>query len=226
METSCGVFREGDITASGGPEPRPISAWPLQHGAWGTWRLGPGAGTGWRGRTPALIVIPGPESDLQVWTGPAPRPACCFIRGRAGPHPASLDRAPPVMTMETLEIPLLLSALLLSPAKAQQASQYRPKPWLVGLAAVVGFLFIVFVLMLVNRIWCSKKRAEDEEFAFGMESNPYQDTALSDEGKRERKGVTKDQKDKTAGKEGETNSGLELEEEESGGHGKVANTAM
>lgn len=48
----------------------------------------------------------------------------------------------------------------------------------------------------------------------------------SDEGKRERKGVTKDQKDKTAGKEGETNSGLELEEEESGGHGKVANTAM
>ncbi|XP_059015431.1 small integral membrane protein 24-like [Mustela lutreola] len=130
------------------------------------------------------------------------------------------------MTMETLEIPLLLSALLLSPAEAQQASQYRPKPWLVGLAAVVGFLFIVFVLMLVNRIWCSKKRAEDEEFAFGMESNPYQDTALSDEGKRERKGVTKDQKDKTAGKEGETNSGLELEEEESGGHGKVANTAM
>lgn len=29
-----------------------------------------------------------------------------------------------------------------------------------GLAAVVGFLFIVFVLMLVNRVWCSKVRWE------------------------------------------------------------------
>ena len=29
-----------------------------------------------------------------------------------------------------------------------------------GLAAVVGFLFIVFVLMLANRVWCSKVRWE------------------------------------------------------------------
>ncbi|XP_032739352.1 small integral membrane protein 24-like [Lontra canadensis] len=131
------------------------------------------------------------------------------------------------MTMETLEVLLLLSALLLSPAEAQQASQYRLKPWLVGLAAVVGYLFIVFVLMLVNRVWCSRKRAEDEEFAFGMESNPYHDIALSEEGKRERKGEIKDQKGKMAEKEGETNSGLELEEKESsGGDGKVTDMAM
>ncbi|XP_032484436.1 small integral membrane protein 24 isoform X1 [Phocoena sinus] len=64
--------------------------------------------------------------------------------------------------MGTLET-LLLSALLLSPADAQQASERHLKPWLVGLAAVVGFLFIVFILMLANRIWCSKERAEDEE---------------------------------------------------------------
>ncbi|XP_045846757.1 small integral membrane protein 24-like [Meles meles] len=129
--------------------------------------------------------------------------------------------------METLEVLLLLSALLLSPAEAQQASQYRPKPWLVGLAAVVGFLFIVFILMLVNRVWCSKKRAEDEEFAFGVESNLYYNTAPSEEGKRKRKGEIKDQKGKTAEKEGETNLGLELEhKEESRGGGKVANTAM
>lgn len=32
------------------------------------------------------------------------------------------------------------------------------KPWLVGLTAVVVFLFIVFVLMLANRIWCSRRR--------------------------------------------------------------------
>lgn len=48
----------------------------------------------------------------------------------------------------------------------------------------------------------------------------------SEEGKRERKGEMKDQKGKTAEKEGETNSGLELEEKETGDYGKVANTAM
>ncbi|KAF3829608.1 hypothetical protein GH733_003872 [Mirounga leonina] len=156
--------------------------------------------------------------------------------------------------METLETLLLLSALLLSPAEAQQgraptwtwgggpqpcpiseshlphlrtALQYRLKPWLVGLAAVVGFLFIVFILMLVNHVWCSSTRAEDEESAFKMESNPYQDVALSEEDKRERKGEIKDKKGKKAEKEGERNLGLELEEkEESRGDGKVTNTAM
>ncbi|XP_025717221.1 small integral membrane protein 24-like [Callorhinus ursinus] len=126
------------------------------------------------------------------------------------------------MTMETLETLLLLSALLLSPAEAQRASQDRPKPWLVGLAAVVGFLFVVFILMLVNRVWCSEARAEDEESAFRMESNPHQD--LSEEGERKRQG---DIKGKKSEEEGERNLGLELEEtEESGGRGKVANTAM
>nr|XP_033809464.1 small integral membrane protein 24 [Geotrypetes seraphini] len=38
------------------------------------------------------------------------------------------------------------------------------QPWLVGLTAVVVFLFIVFTLMLANRLWCKKeKRQEDEE---------------------------------------------------------------
>uniref|UniRef100_A0A8C0CTI0 Small integral membrane protein 24 n=1 Tax=Balaenoptera musculus TaxID=9771 RepID=A0A8C0CTI0_BALMU len=62
--------------------------------------------------------------------------------------------------MGTLETLLLLSALLLSPAEAQQASERQLKPWLVGLASVVGFLFIIFILMLANRIWCSKERWE------------------------------------------------------------------
>lgn len=34
----------------------------------------------------------------------------------------------------------------------------RLKPWLVGLTVVVVFLFVVFVLMLAHRIWCSRKR--------------------------------------------------------------------
>ncbi|XP_032321880.1 small integral membrane protein 24 isoform X2 [Camelus ferus] len=77
--------------------------------------------------------------------------------------------------MGTMETFFLLSALLLSPAEAQQASKHRLKPWLVGLAAVVGFLFIVFLLMLANRIWCSKVRAEDEEYTLRTDTNVYED---------------------------------------------------
>lgn len=35
-----------------------------------------------------------------------------------------------------------------------------------GLIAVVSFLFIVFVLMLANRIWCSKERWGIPRIAF------------------------------------------------------------
>nr|KAF6482152.1 small integral membrane protein 24 [Molossus molossus] len=110
--------------------------------------------------------------------------------------------------METLETLLVLSALLLLPAEAQQATERRLKPWLTGLAAVVGFLFIVFVLMLANRIWCSKGSTEDEESMFRMETNLYQDTELSKEVKRQKK------EEKRAKKEGESNLGLDLEERE------------
>ncbi|XP_008149022.2 small integral membrane protein 24 [Eptesicus fuscus] len=108
--------------------------------------------------------------------------------------------------METLKTLLVISALLLLPAEAQQATEHRLKPWLTGLAAVVGFLFIVFVLLLVNRVWCSKRRAEDDESMFRMETNLYLNTDLSKESKRE--------KEKKAKKEGESNLGLELEEKE------------
>nr|KAF6482153.1 small integral membrane protein 24 [Molossus molossus] len=115
--------------------------------------------------------------------------------------------------METLETLLVLSALLLLPAEAQQATERRLKPWLTGLAAVVGFLFIVFVLMLANRIWCSKGSTEDEESMFRMETNLYQDTELryclcDKEVKRQKK------EEKRAKKEGESNLGLDLEERE------------
>ncbi|KAK2087020.1 hypothetical protein P7K49_032927 [Saguinus oedipus] len=46
--------------------------------------------------------------------------------------------------------PSLGSALL--------STERRLKPWLVGLAAVVGFLFIIYVVLLANRMWCSKAR--------------------------------------------------------------------
>ncbi|XP_075391667.1 small integral membrane protein 24 [Tenrec ecaudatus] len=129
--------------------------------------------------------------------------------------------------METLGT-LLPLVLLLLPAEAQQAAEYRLQPWLVGLTAVVVFLFIVFVLMIANRLWCSKPRWEDEEEAmFRMEttSNEYQDLDTSQE-KREKQ-RKKDSEEKKAEKDGEANLGLELEEnEEPSNQEKAKNTAM
>ncbi|XP_011798820.1 PREDICTED: small integral membrane protein 24 [Colobus angolensis palliatus] len=129
--------------------------------------------------------------------------------------------------METLGVLLVLEFLLLSPTEAQQATERRLKPWLVGLAAVVGFLFVVYVVLLANRLWCSKARAEDEETTLRMEFNPYQDES---EDKREKE-VAKEKeekrkKEKKAGKEGESNLGLELEEKEPRYHEIAKNTAM
>uniref|UniRef100_A0A8D0FU53 Uncharacterized protein n=1 Tax=Strix occidentalis caurina TaxID=311401 RepID=A0A8D0FU53_STROC len=46
----------------------------------------------------------------------------------------------------------LVALVLLSPIKAEL------QPWLIGLTAVVIFLFIVFVLLLVNRLWQMRMR--------------------------------------------------------------------
>ncbi|XP_012584873.1 PREDICTED: small integral membrane protein 24 [Condylura cristata] len=110
-------------------------------------------------------------------------------------------------TMETREALLVLSVLLLSPAEAQQ--QRRPEQWLVGLAAVVGFLFIVFVLMIAKHVWCSKVRAENEEVR--MEGHTYEEHInLSKEGKTS----TSEEKKEEAEMEGNSNLGLELDEGE------------
>ncbi|XP_069857996.1 small integral membrane protein 24 isoform X1 [Dipodomys merriami] len=107
--------------------------------------------------------------------------------------------------MRTLATLLVLGTLLLSPADAQQATERRLKPWLTGLAAVVGFLFIVFVLMLANRFWCSKTRAGDEEEQV-MRAESRQNPDLSQEDKKEKR------EEKKAQKKGESNLALELGE--------------
>ncbi|XP_039103434.1 small integral membrane protein 24 isoform X1 [Hyaena hyaena] len=125
--------------------------------------------------------------------------------------------------MGTLGTLFLLGALLLSPAEAQEAAPPRLKPWLVGLAALVVFLFIVFVLMLANRIWCSKVRDGDEESRLRMEANPYQD--VSEEGKRKKEERVKG--DEAEEEEGERNAGLELDEKEGPrDEEKLTNTAV
>ncbi|TKC43652.1 hypothetical protein EI555_003733 [Monodon monoceros] len=146
-------------------------------------------------------------------------------------------RGPPPFPFLSLLCPHLLTA-----------SERHLKPWLVGLAAVVGFLFIVFILMLANRIWCSKERAEDEEgSAFRRDPHLNEEVDLrycrvsmcrcvwvsgglreapprGGEGKEDKKGKKEEKKAK---KEGESNLGLELEEkEERRDQEQVKNMAM
>ncbi|XP_075632751.1 small integral membrane protein 24 isoform X1 [Balearica regulorum gibbericeps] len=63
--------------------------------------------------------------------------------------------------MQRASQPLSLLVLLVLTASARGQAGTGPKqlqPWLVGLTAVVVFLFIVFVLLLVNRLWQLRRR--------------------------------------------------------------------
>ncbi|XP_074020107.1 small integral membrane protein 24 [Numenius arquata] len=63
--------------------------------------------------------------------------------------------------MPRAQQPLSLLVLLVLVATAQGQAATGSKvlePWLLGLTAVVVFLFIVFVLLLVNRLWRIRMR--------------------------------------------------------------------
>ncbi|XP_041086053.1 small integral membrane protein 24-like [Polyodon spathula] len=61
--------------------------------------------------------------------------------------------------------------LVVSAAAAQQAERVSQstsgtktlQPWLVGLTAVVGFLFIVFILLMVRRLFCQEDKSEGDD---------------------------------------------------------------
>ncbi|CAM4698777.1 unnamed protein product [Lepidochelys olivacea] len=68
------------------------------------------------------------------------------------------------------------------------------QPWLVGLTAVVVFLFIVAMLMIINRVWCYKKRRNEEEpleepAQSRTVSNPYDNLVLEEDNEEELKGM-------------------------------------
>ncbi|XP_074060264.1 small integral membrane protein 24 [Macrotis lagotis] len=104
--------------------------------------------------------------------------------------------------MELQETIFVLSTLLLSSADAQEVIGRRLQPWLQGLTAVVVFLFIVFVLMLANRFWCSKKRNDEEE-----EFGESQTTPDSNENIQMRKRIAPPKEEK-----GHINEALESDE--------------
>ncbi|XP_054983817.1 small integral membrane protein 24 [Sorex araneus] len=114
--------------------------------------------------------------------------------------------------MQGLKPLLLLVVLLLTPAEASQV--VRMKPWLVGLTAVVGFLFIVFILMLINRLWCSKERPEAEEESMFEESvMGMRSVAQEQRSREETEQKEEEEKKEKAKKEGYTNQAMEEIEE-------------
>lgn len=87
---------------------------------------------------------------------------------------------------------IILGLLFVISANAQQAAQQKSsraasaglQPWLLGLTAMVVFLFIVFVLLIVNRVWCKKRRNidEEEERKERVTMNVYDNEALDEDG--------------------------------------------
>ncbi|XP_073542413.1 small integral membrane protein 24 [Phyllobates terribilis] len=66
---------------------------------------------------------------------------------------------------------IILGLLFVISTNAQQgerqdsssSSSSGLQPWLLGLTAMVVFLFIVFILLIINRVWCKKSKNNDEE---------------------------------------------------------------
>ncbi|KAM3656521.1 small integral membrane protein 24 [Ammospiza maritima maritima] len=66
--------------------------------------------------------------------------------------------------MPKLLQPLSLLLLLVLASTAQGQTGTGPKvlqPWLIGLTAVVVFLFVVFVVLLINRLWSLRKKRKE-----------------------------------------------------------------
>ncbi|KAM3938930.1 small integral membrane protein 24 [Leptodactylus fuscus] len=89
---------------------------------------------------------------------------------------------------------IIIALLFLVSANAEQGVRQESsntnkstglQPWLIGLTATVVFLFIVFILLIVNRVWCKKKRTETNEEDNNIEQaamNVYHNDALDEEG--------------------------------------------
>ncbi|KAM4658583.1 small integral membrane protein 24 [Amazona ochrocephala] len=57
---------------------------------------------------------------------------------------------------QTLSLLVLLA--LAATTRGQDGTVQELQPWLIGLTAVVVFLFIVFILLLINRLWKLRMR--------------------------------------------------------------------
>ncbi|XP_069820626.1 small integral membrane protein 24 isoform X1 [Dendropsophus ebraccatus] len=86
---------------------------------------------------------------------------------------------------------IIIGFLFVISANAQQGMKQESsssntgglQPWLLGLTAMVVFLFIVFILLIVNRVWCKKRRGIDEEDnkKESVHMNVYENNGLDEE---------------------------------------------
>ncbi|XP_068517658.1 LOW QUALITY PROTEIN: small integral membrane protein 24 [Anas acuta] len=107
----------------------------------------------------------------------APGAERCHARCRIGPLRS------PAMPRSPQPLGLLLLLSLAATARGQEVViSKRWQPWLVGLTAVVVFLFIVFLGLLLNRFWRLRMRrkhgAPEEPQAIGrLEKAAYSNAA-------------------------------------------------
>ncbi|XP_066192229.1 small integral membrane protein 24 isoform X2 [Sylvia atricapilla] len=86
---------------------------------------------------------------------------------KSSPSGAGSRRAPALHPKMPKPLqPLSLLVLLILAATAQGQSGTGPKvlqPWLIGLTAVVVFLFVVFVMLLINRFWNLRRHRKEDD---------------------------------------------------------------
>ncbi|XP_030822677.1 small integral membrane protein 24 [Camarhynchus parvulus] len=74
--------------------------------------------------------------------------------------------------MPKLLQPLSLLLVLASTAQGQTGSGPKVlQPWLIGLTVVVVFLFAVFVVLLVNRLWSLRKKRKENDHPETLETD-------------------------------------------------------
>ncbi|XP_048416017.1 small integral membrane protein 24 isoform X1 [Stegostoma tigrinum] len=64
---------------------------------------------------------------------------------------------------------LLINAVYAQAVAAKAATNGSWQPWIVGLTAVTVFIFIIFVLLIMNRVFCTKN---DKHHQPDMELSP------------------------------------------------------
>lgn len=87
-----------------------------------------------------------------------------------------------------MDLVVLVLVLNFGSALSQAARSGRPLPqWLTGIIAVVGFLFLTFVVLLIKRAWCEKpKRTKVDQEA---QENQYE-TVMGDRNQSQRRSST------------------------------------
>ncbi|XP_025924761.1 small integral membrane protein 24 [Apteryx rowi] len=88
----------------------------------------------------------------------------CSVCPSVSPCLAQPKMQRPAAPAAPLPLSLLLLLVLAATAQGQEATGSKElQPWLVGLTAVVVFLFIVFVVLLANRLWRIRTRRKSDE---------------------------------------------------------------